>query len=231
MKNKYNINLTETILLFAIISLVLALFISLNFNFKETKLIHTISEIQKIRSSVNKFQKKFGNLPGDINNTVLINLSKENTDGNVDDLITNYSISNVNYINNNEIFDGEYINFWKHLYETQLLEQENNYILPRVPLNTKKYFAVININNLNYILLGVNKDKDSKINLKEKSITPADAFLIDKKIDDSFADSGKILNFEPKNIENIELKNSCSSTFKYNTVIRKNICNIVIQFD
>ena len=193
----------------------------------------TINEIQKYTVAIKTFKRKYGFLPGDIKKTQIFELSKNDTDGNENGFIEDKNQQNNIYEKNIKM-DGEIINFWLHLYKSGLIKENKN-IFPYINF-LKTGILVFSNENKNYYHLsikGVNKNKEIEaIN----NLTPYNAYLIDRKLDDEMPFSGKIqviggnkININNKNINHPSKK--CATEFEYLSVFKTKLCQLVMEID
>ena len=226
-----DVSLSEILLFFIVISIFVSLVLSINITINQVKLIDTISQISRLKLSINEFQNKFGRLPGDIKNTKLLNITYYDTDGNENGIIDfNYELKNNLKINHNKMLSKEHSNFWLHLYNNTMFSEETNNILPQIPLNKNRYLDLVSYKNKNYIFVGVEFDNENVI-YNNNTLTPIDSYMIDKKIDNGLSDSGKIIDFLYDNKDSNNLKVNCSNLGYYNVIYNKKVCSLLIGLD
>ena len=223
--------LIEVAFVVIVLSVILGLVVNIKANNVENHIKRAVSELQEYKSSIVGFKRKYGFLPGDLTKTQIFSLSLNNTDGNQNGLIEDKNQLNGVYDKNLKM-DGEIANFWLHLYRSGFLKKTKS-IFPYVPF-LKTGILVFSNGERNFYHLaisGVNINKDIKtIN----NLTPYEAYLIDKKLDDGLPFSGNVFAYGGNTINNLKLKSpnpKCATDFEYLTVYRKKLCQLVYEID
>jgi len=216
------------IILLITISLIISMFLKNVFYSGQSKAL--IMQIKKINSAIDEFTQKYHALPGDVNNTIKFGLSAYDTDGNQDN---NIKDSNGNII----LANSEIVYFWHHLSNSKLLLEKydgnehgmakTGYTFPESKIGNAGIVAFSDKNNI-YLQIGFSHSDSYRIFTKNETLTPNEAFLIDKKIDDQNPNKGSIfvaggdsLNF---------LQNSiCASSETYNLNVIKPACQLIIE--
>ncbi len=232
MKNdvKKDFSITELFIIVIIFGLVLGFVIHVEMNKNRDEINYLISDIQSYRTSINNFKRKYGFLPGDLKKTQIFDLSVSNTDGNENGLIEDKEQQLRNY-NKNIHLDAEVLNFWLHLYKSGFMVKKTKKIFPYIKfLNSG--ILIFTDGNDNFFHLGVSGiNKNNEIETKN-NLTPYQAYIIDKKIDDSLPLDGNvfIINGKILNAENIKKAyKDCATESEYLTVFKKKLCQIVIK--
>lgn len=237
MKNKKNgYSIVELSVVIIIVSIILSALISWKYSFKQTKVLKTVVEIKAIRHATDTFITNYGYLPGDALNTVSLGISNINTDGNGNKLIEAkyYSIEDAIDLKKEKL-NNESIYFWLHLYNTHLLKRnELGEVYKTISLNKNLYYSVFNYEKDNYLHLGSVKINNI-LKYSPFSLTPIEAFIIDKKIDDSLSNNGKIQTVNGTHTSeffNKEIKNyDCSDKLEYNVKNKNRACQLIINLD
>ncbi|MFZ9469535.1 MAG: hypothetical protein ACO26G_00575 [Rickettsiales bacterium] len=216
------------ILILIVISLVISITIKNTFYSNQSKAL--IMQIKKINLAIDEFTEKYHALPGDINNTMKFGLSGYNTDGNQDN---NIKDSNGNIV----MANSELVYFWHHLSNSKILLEKydgnememakTGYTFPESKIGNAGIVAFSD-KNKTYLQIGFSHSDSYRIYTKNETLTPNEAFLVDKKIDDQnpnkgliFVAGGDSLNF---------LQNSiCASNDSYNINITKPSCQLIIE--
>lgn len=237
MKNKKNgYSIVELSVVIIIVSIILSLIISWKYSFQQTKVLKTVVEIKEIKNATDTFITNYGYLPGDALNTISLGISNINTDGNGNKLIEAkyYSIEDTMDLNKEKL-NNESIYFWLHLYNTNLLKRnELGAVYKTIFLNKNLYYSVFSYEKDNYLHLGSVKINDL-LKYSPFSLTPLEAFVIDKKIDDSLSNNGKIqtvngtqtIDFFNKEIKNYD----CADKMEYNVKNKNRTCQLIISLD
>ena len=210
------------------ISLIISITIKNLFYSNQSKAL--IMQIKKINLAIDEFTQKYHALPGDINNTIKFGLSAYNTDGNQDN---NIKDSNGNII----MANSEIVYFWHHLSNSKILLEKydgnenemakTKYTFPESKIGNAGIIAFSD-KNKTYIQIGYSHSNGYRIFTKNETLTPNEAFLVDKKIDDQnpnkgliFVAGGDSLNF---------LQNSiCALNDSYNINVSKPSCQLIIE--
>lgn len=216
------------IIILVAISIVISITIKNIFYSNQSKAL--IMQIKKINSAIDEFTQKYHALPGDVNNTIKFGLSAYNTDGNQDNNIKD-SNGNITMAN------SELVYFWHHLSNSRILQEKydgnememakTSYTFPESKIGNAGIVAFSD-KNKTFLQIGYSHADSYRIYTKNETLTPNEAFLIDKKIDDQnpnkgliFIAGGDVLNF---------LQNSiCASNDTYNLNITKPACQLIIE--
>jgi hypothetical protein len=215
-----------------VIITVLSFIVSIAFNIKVTingrKLQQTLYEISKYKIAVDSFKEKYGALPGDVSKTQIFDISNNNSDGNMNNIIED--TNQMSGIMNEPLrYNGEIANFFIHLYNSGFLRNENKANYPILDIYNSGVL-VVSINNNNYFILSVySPQRNEKIQIRN-ILTPHSTFLIDKKIDDGFPFSGNVLGYGGVNITtDNEINRKCATGKEYLTYYNKEFCQLIIN--
>lgn len=229
-KIKRDFSITELFIIIIVLGLILGFVIRIEMFRHRDEINHLISDIQSYRISINNFDRKYGFLPGDLKKTEVFDLSVNNTDGNENGLIEDKEQQSGNY--KDDIYlNAEILNFWLHLYKSGFMTKKTNKIFPYIKfLNSG--ILVFTDGDSNYFHIGINGiDRENKIETKN-NLTPYQAYVIDKKIDDGlpldgnvFITNGKFLNAENMR----KAYKNCATEFEYLTVFKKKLCQLIIK--
>lgn len=229
MINKKGFTLVEISIIVTIISILLSFFISITVN-KERYSIKLLStELQKYDTAIKNFQIKYGFLPGDLKKTQIFELSVNNTDGNENNLIDDKNQQN-NIFDKNIKMNGEIVNFWLHLYNAKMLNNDTK-VLPYLDF-LKTSIVVFNDNKKNYYHLSVKAVTENGDIETVNNFTPNQAYLLDKKLDDSIASTGKIIAYGGNRINNNSknlVNTNCAVNGEYLTAHKSNLCQLVYE--
>lgn len=200
---------------------------------KETNSIKKfIAELQDYTSSINNFKRKYGFLPGDIAKTKVFELSVNDTDGNQNNLIEDKNQKNG--INTKNIkMNGEIANFWLHLYNSDFLERQNRNVFPYIKFLDSGILVFTDGKNNFYHLAVSGVNRNLEIETKN-NLTPYQAYLIDKKLDDGLPASGSIFSSSKNNINTSndnKFDKKCSTEFEYMTVYKNRLCQLVMELN
>ncbi len=230
MKTK-GFTLIELILIVILISAGMSFFVKININEEHNNIKNLSSQLKKYDNSISAFYIKYGSLPGDIKKTDVLNLSKNNTDGNENHIIEDLSQQRLRFEDNLKL-NKEVASFWIHLYNSKLLETEIK-SLPFIDFSKSSIVAFSDIGE-NYYHLSVKNIEDNGEITTMNSFTPNQAFLIDRKIDDSLPFSGKIRVYGGDRI-NVKTKNNinkkCADGDEYFTSNKEVVCQLIYKLD
>ena len=98
----------------------------------------------------------------------------------------------------------------------------NELLISRIPSNEKKNFAIINIENEPYLFIGVDSLKSE---LKNNTLTPLEAFIIDNKLDDGVPTTGSFRVYDGDN------NSDCYYGNYYNTKNNKRVCSLIYHIE
>ncbi|HSQ97447.1 MAG TPA: hypothetical protein VLL98_01880 [Rickettsiales bacterium] len=226
---KKDFSIIELFIIIITCSFILAFVIHVEISKNRNEINNLILNIKSYKNAINDFDKKYGFLPGDLKKTQVFDLSVNNTDGNENGLIEDENQKTGDYYSN-VYLNGEVLNFWLHLYKSGFVNKTSK-IFPYIDF-LRSGIIVFTDGENNYFHLSVSGvDKDNRIKAKN-NLTPNQAYIIDRKIDDGlpidgnvFIIGGSFLN--PQNMK-IAYKN-CATEYEYLTVFKKKLCQIVIK--
>lgn len=231
MKDFENLTFMEVLFIIIIISVMLSCFVNVTVNREKYNIKLLSMELQKYNAAVRNFQIKYGFLPGDLKKTQIFELSVNNTDGNENDLIDDKNQQN-NIFDKNIKMDGELVNFWLHLYNAKMLNNDAK-VLPYIDFLDSS-IIVFNDMNKNYYHLSIKGVLPSREIETFDNFTPNQAFLLDEKIDNGLADSGKLIAHGGNRI-NINSKNQvnkkCAVDDEYLTAHKKKLCQLIYEMN
>lgn len=230
MKKNKDFSITELFMLICIFSFVLFFAIHIEMQKKHGQINHLIADIQKYKTAINEFNRKYGFLPGDLKKTEVFNLSVHNTDGNENGLIEDANQIKGDYTKNIQ-GNGEILNFWLHLYKSKFIPKQKN-IFPYIDfLNSG--ILVFTDGKDNYFNLSIDSI-DQNLNIKTKyNLMPYHAYLIDKKIDDSLPIDGDVFIMKGRTLNINNMRKSykdCATDYEYLTIYKKKLCQLAIKF-
>ena len=212
-----------------VLSFALSFVVHIETSKNHEKINNLIVDIQKYRTSIKEFNRKYGFLPGDLKKTQIFDLSKKNTDGNENGLIEDLNQQQGIYYRNIQA-NGELVNFWLHLYNSGFLEKKSK-IFPYVKfLNSGILLFTNGEENFFHLgVIGINEINEIETNY---NLTPYHAYMIDKKIDDSLPIDGDVfISWGKKiNLDNIRKSyKNCATDFEYLSVFKRKVCQLVIK--
>jgi len=229
-KLKKDFSIVELLTIVIVVGLILGFVIHIEMFRKRNEINHLISDIQSYRTSVKNFDRKYGFLPGDLKKTQVFDLSVNNTDGNENGLIEDKGQQSGNF--KDDIYmNAEVLNFWLHLYKSGFMVKKTNRVFPYIKFLDSGIlvFTDEDSNYFNISIRGINKE--NKIETKN-NLTPYQAYIIDKKIDDGLPIDGNVFITNGKflNIENMrKAYKDCATESEYLTVFKKKLCQLVIK--
>lgn len=94
----------------------------------------------------------------------------------------------------------------------------NELTISNIPLNNSRYFSIMNLNEKPYLIMGTKKNNS---NIKNDTLTPLEAFIIDNKLDDGIPNKGKIRVFDGDD------NKECYYNNYYNTKNNKRSCTLI----
>jgi hypothetical protein len=154
-----------------------------------------VMQVKKINSAIESFTEKYHALPGDIQNAMSFGISSYNTDGNGD----NYITDSRGLI---EMAEGEIVNFWMHLSNSQMLNEKYDGFENEMA-RTSSTFPESKIGNAGivafssagktYIQIGFSHSNANRLFTKNDTLTPNEAYSYDKKVDDENPYKGNVV--------------------------------------
>jgi len=154
-----------------------------------------VMQVKKINSAIESFTEKYHALPGDIQNAMSYGISSYNSDGNGD----NYITDSRGLI---EMAEGEIVNFWMHLSNSQMLEEKYDGFENDMA-RTASTFPESKIGNAGivsfssagktYIQIGFSHSNANRLFTKNDTLTPNEAYSYDKKVDDENPYKGNVV--------------------------------------
>ncbi|MDD2839761.1 MAG: hypothetical protein PHY80_01345 [Rickettsiales bacterium] len=227
---KKDFSITELFIIVIVFGLILGFVIHIEMFRNRDEINHLISDIQSYRTSISNFDRKYGFLPGDLKKTQIFDLSVNNTDGNENGLIEDKEQQVHNYKENIRL-NAEILNFWLHLYKSGFMTKKTDKIFPYIKfLNSGILVFTDGDSNFFHICInGINKNNEIET---KNNLTPYQAYIIDRKIDDGLPLDGNVFitNGNFLNIENMrKAYKNCATEFEYLTVFKKKLCQLVIK--
>ena len=154
-----------------------------------------VMQIKKINSAIESFSEKYHALPGDIQNAMSFGISIYNSDGNGDNYITD-SRGSI------EMAEGEIVNFWMHLSNSQMLNEkydgfENEMARPSSTFPESKIgnagIVAFSSAGKTYLQIGFSHSNANRLFTKNNTLTPNEAYSYDKKVDDENPYKGNVV--------------------------------------
>ena len=217
LKNGYTIIEVTVIVIF--LSFILSITTNIKTKRDESEILSIISQLEHYKTQIKLFKKIYGYFPGDVNKTQVFELSKNNTDGNQNNLIEDLNQMRsvkINILKSN----GEVLNFWQHLSKLELMK---NYKINDFPYidEIKTKIIVFSDEKNNYFHLSIfdiNKDNEFET---VNNFTPYQAYLLDNKIDDGYPMIGNVMatggnKINPNKLNN-KINRKCATNFEYLT--------------
>lgn len=231
MKNNKGLTLIEISFIVIVISIMLSFFITIVVNRDKNNIKSLAKDLYQYNLAIKNFQIKYGFLPGDLKKTDILFLSVNNTDGNENNLIDDKNQQN-NIFDRNIKMNGELLNFWLHLYNAKMLNNDAK-VLPYINF-AKSSIVIFNDMENNYYHLSVKAVMPSGEIETFNNFTPYQAYLLDKKIDDSLPSTGKVIAAGGNRI-NINSKNQvnkkCTVDNEYLTVHKDKLCQLIYEMN
>lgn len=224
-------NLLDLGLIVIMLSIILALTLDFKITHEYNQIKKAIVDIQSYTLSIKSFKRKYGYLPGDIKKTKVFSLSQNNTDGNQNGLIEDLN-QQKGIFDKNIKMDGEVLNFWLHLYNSEFSKEDKN-VFPYVNF-LKTSILVFTDKTNNYYHLGINGISKTKEIETINNLTPNQAYLIDRKLDDSLPISGNIFVYTGNKLNILEFRKhnkNCATDDEYLTVKKRKLCQLVMRVD
>ena len=188
-------------------------------------------QIAKYDSALNSFTQKYHALPGDIQETIDYGITKENTGGNGDNIITDALKKNLQA-------NGEITKFWLHLSQSKMidenydgLEDENAKVGNTFPLSkVGKKIGILSFSaeGKTFYQIGFNFSDSKRIHMSNRSLKSEEAFLLDQKIDDGEPYKGRIMAAGGTSL-NIIKNDECVKFSQYNRSIQTPSCQLRIE--
>jgi hypothetical protein len=222
--------LTDILLFVIFISFILSITLNIKMSINETNINKLIFDLNDYTNSIKNFKIKYGFLPGDLKKTQILDLSKNNSDGNGNDLIEDRN--QIAKIYNKSLeFNGEVYNFWIHLYNSRFLKNNDRELYQQIGfLNTG--IIVFTHNDKNYFNLSVQEAKRGKKIKLINNFTPYNAYLIDRKFDDELPFSGNVLAYGGDYINDNNIVNKhCADEQEYLTFFKEKFCQLIMKLN
>ena len=146
-----------------------------------------VMQIKKINSAIESFSEKYHALPGDIQNAMSFGISIYNSDGNGDNYITD-SRGSI------EMAEGEIVNFWMHLSNSQMLNEmaRPSSTFPESKIGNAGIVAFSSAGKT-YLQIGFSHSNANRLFTKNNTLTPNEAYSYDKKVDDENPYKGNVV--------------------------------------
>lgn len=198
---------------------------------KESDVKSLIMQIKKYDAALNSFTQKYHALPGDIEGTQTYGLTQTNTDGDGDNVITDKS---------RRIFqaNGEIANFWMHLSKSKMLDEnyegeKNSHAkikntFPISKIGEKIGIVAFGAEGKTFYQVGFESADSKRLYMTNHSLKADEAFLFDAKIDDGFAQRGRVVAVGG-NVLNQNADDNCVKFEEYNQDYPEPVCQIRIE--
>lgn len=240
-KRPYNVTLTQAFIAIIVIGVVSEFLLSGQLLIRNHKIKATINQIQKYKTSITVFQKKYGELPGDINKTVIYGLSERDTDGNMNGIIEDMIGVRFRKYGSVQKASGEVTNFWMHLGNSGLLDEKYDgesgldatvgQTFPRSTIDGVGITAYGH-DGSNYLQIGVKGANNKGIIMTDNSLKPIEAFILDKKTDDGHPRSGEMIAVGGREVNGAESVNkNCATKREYLVKANERFCQIRINIE
>lgn len=188
-------------------------------------------QIKKYDAALNSFTEKYHALPGDIQGTITYGITKLNTDGNGDNVITD---------RNDEILmaNGEITNFWMHLSKSKMLDEnydgkegseaKTDSTFPASKLGEKIGIIVFGDAGKIFYQIGFDFADANRLHTKNRSLKTDEAFLFDKKFDDGNPQKGRVIAAGGESL-NITKNDQCVKFSEYDKSNPDVVCQLRIE--
>ena len=189
-----------------------------------------IMQIKKINNAIDGFTEKYHSLPGDATNTLEYGITKYSTDGNGDNSV-------LDPTNRIVLAQGEIVNFWMHLSNSKMLnEKYDGMEMEMAKINSTFPTSVIGNAGIiaysdqgkSYLQIGFMYSDSSRIYTKNDTLTPIEAYLVDKKTDDENPYKG-IVRVLGGDILNFQKNSICANGNAYRLKVDKPSCQLRIE--
>ncbi len=228
---KSNFTIIESLTLFSVLVVILVgIYFTKNL-FMANDIKSLAMQIRKYDDAVSAFADKYEALPGDICKTQYFGITKENTDGNCDNIVND---ANEKIVSAN----GEITKFWMHLSQTNLLEEkfdgsdnekaEIGTSFPISKIGDKIGIIAYGDEGKTFYQIGFKYSNSHNIIMSDKSLKPYESYLFDEKIDDGNPKKGRVVTVggnQPNHKENEE----CVKNFVYNQSNNHTSCQLRIE--
>lgn len=231
MKKNKGFTLVEISIIVIVISILLSLFIKITVNREKYNIKLLSIALQKYNKAISNFQIKYGFLPGDLKKTQIFELSVNDTGGNENNLVDDKNQQN-NIFDQNIKMDGEIVNFWLHLYNAKMLNNDTK-VLPYINF-LKTSIVVFNDMENNYYHLSVKGVMQNGEIETTNNFTPNQAYLLDKKFDDGLPYTGKMIVYGGNRINNNNktlIDRKCAVNNEYLTAYKSKLCQLIYELN
>lgn len=229
--SKKNFSIFKIFLVSAILTIFLISIFTIEEVISNSEKKALIVQTSKYRIATQYFMQKFHAVPGDLKQTQLFGLSKQNTDGDGDNLI-NDSSKKIRQA------DGEIVNFWFHLSNSGFIDEKfdgktgkNAKIgstFPISKLGQNVGIVAFGSDGKNYFQIGFNLATDEKIFMKDASLKADEAEDFDRKIDDGDPARGFVVAAGGENLNFLQ-NPKCKNKNSYNIQSDEAFCQLRIE--
>lgn len=190
-----------------------------------------IMQIKKYDDAVAGFAEKYDALPGDVCDTKSYGITKNNTDGNCDNIITDDKQKIISA-------NGEITNFWMHLSQSKMIDEnldgEKNEkakignTFPISKIGDKIGIIVYGDEGKTFYQVGFKFANRYRLFMSNKSLKTFEAYWFDEKIDDGNPKKGRVLA-AGKNSLNITENTECVKFAEYDQTNNDPVCQLRIE--
>ncbi|OFX10876.1 MAG: hypothetical protein A3G22_00860 [Alphaproteobacteria bacterium RIFCSPLOWO2_12_FULL_40_11] len=231
MINKNAFTFMETAIVIFIITTLFGIIFFVKKTAKESDIKSLVMQIKKYDAALNSFTQKYHALPGDVVGTVTYGITETNTDGDGDNVITDY---------NKKILqaNGEIVNFWMHLSKSKMLDENYNgaenenaktgNTFPTSKIGEKIGIVAFGAEGKTFYQIGFIFSNIDRLYTNNNSLTTKEALMFDKKIDDGNPQKGRVMS-AGFNTLNILENDKCVKFGEYDQNALGPVCQLRIE--
>ncbi len=230
-RTKSAFTILENLIFFCLITIVIVgIYFSKQMN-KANDVKSLIMQIKKYNTAVASFAEKYQALPGDVQNTITFGITKNNTDGNGDNIVTDRAGKIISA-------SGEITNFWMHLSKTKMLDEnfdgkENAKAkiattLPISKIGDKIGIIAYGDDGKTFYQVGFKFSNDARLFMSNKSLKTDEAYWLDKKLDDGNPKKGLVVAVGNNSLNVVE-NAQCVKFSEYDQGNAEPVCQLRIE--
>ncbi len=227
----YNISIIEFLVFSCIITVTILGIYFANQMMKASSVKSLIMQIKKYDNAVAAFAEKYDALPGDVCNTQKYGITKNDSDGNCDNIISDAAQKIISA-------NGEIGNFWLHLSASKMLDEnfdgainENAKIGSSFPISkigNKIGIVAYGDEGKIFYQIGFEFSDHQRIFMSDKSLKTFESYWFDKKIDDGNPRKGRVIAVGNNSL-NVKDNPQCVKFSKYDQSNSNLVCQLRIE--